>query len=169
MHNPLDTLTPADLDQALAILGRRRKPDLTIAPDGEPYLYRWHVIPRRKAGANVYMHLQVASDPERPLHDHPWDNVSVILAGGYVELQSEHPGRLPARRYARKAGDVVYRKAEWAHRLFLPSWYRYTLTLFTTGPVLREWGFWTENGWRPESEMIVNLPDGRSVFRGEME
>jgi hypothetical protein len=41
-----------------------------IAPDGQPYLYRWHVI-ERNPEANTYFHIQVDDDPERPLHDHP--------------------------------------------------------------------------------------------------
>jgi hypothetical protein len=65
-----------------------RYPDLVIAPDGKPYLYRWHVFPQN-AAAGVYFHIQVQSDPERPLHDHPWDNTSVILSGGYDELWCE--------------------------------------------------------------------------------
>ncbi len=171
MPSPWSILNPADTKQALSILGgSRRKPDLTIAPDGQPYLYRWYVVPRHEADANVYLHLQIASDPERPLHDHPWDNVSVILSGGYVELLTDQPQhRLPARQYNRKAGDVVYRTAETAHRLFLPPKTPYTLTLFTTGPVRRDWGFWTKTGWRNSDELVKQLPDGRSIFLGELE
>lgn len=167
--NPWKLLTPEDTEQALTILGRKRKPDLTIAPDGSPYLYRWEVIPRRKVGANIYMHLQVASDPERPLHDHPWDNVSVILSGAYTELLAERPGVLPPVSYSRVKGDVIYRTASMAHRLFLPKNVDYALTLFTTGPVIQDWGFWTEEGWVSEKELIVTLADGRSVFKGAID
>src|SRR5882672_6067602 len=81
----LDLLTKDDCTLALSILGGWRKPDLEIMPDGTPYLYRWHVTPHSQF-ANVYLHVQVASDPARPLHDHPWDNMGVILSGGYEEL-----------------------------------------------------------------------------------
>lgn len=146
-----------------------RAPDFVISPDGrEPYLFRWHVIPRNKE-ANVYFHMQVRSDPERPLHDHPWDNTSVILSGGYDELTDAGFGPncipYPAMRKLRK-GDVCHRVAEEAHRLLLPADFTYTLTLFSTGPVRREWGFYFPNRWRSSKEVIVDTPEGVSVFKG---
>lgn len=145
-----------------------REPDVVIAPDGSPYLYRWHVAPRNDT-ANVYLHLQVADDPERPLHDHPWDNTSVILAGGYVERLQRNPAkdsRLLTLR--REPGDVIHRKAEEAHRLFLPVGRTYTLTLFATGPHRRAWGFWLQDPtrWVDAQECIETLADGRSVWNG---
>lgn len=165
-----DILRQEDWGVAGDILGTLdSKPDLVIAPDGrEPYLYRWHVIPRNKE-ANVYLHLQVQSDPERPLHDHPWDNQSVILSGGYNELvQSDPPFSPEWIRVARK-GMTVARKAEEAHRLILPEGVPYTLTLFTTGPVRRLWGFWIPNHggkavWFSHEECL-HLEGGKSVFR----
>lgn len=140
-----------------------RDPDLTIAPDGSPYLYRWHLIPRNNWGNN-YLHIQVASDPERPLHDHPWDNTSVILSGGYTEIMSEHQN-LPSRTHKRVKGDVVNRLASHAHRLILPPDIPYTMTLFTTGPTVRDWGFWINGWWVSHKEVLTNLADGRSVFK----
>ena len=149
------------------ILDGLRQPDLTIAPDGDRYLYRWHVIPRNQR-ANVYFHIQVADDPERPLHDHPWDNTSVILAGGYDELVKFEPWHQypdpPHIRCARE-GAVIHRKAEEAHRLLLPPEFSYTMTVFSTGPWRRHWGFWFPTGWYDQLEVIENLPDGRSIFK----
>lgn len=129
-----------------------RKPDLVIAPNGTPYLYRWHLLPRNDL-ANAYLHLQVADDPERPLHDHPYDNQSVILAGGYEEVFDRTPTRGWGDRLAKvrqvRAGATVHRKAEEAHRLRLLPGEPYAITLFTTGPRRREWGFWLEGGWVP--------------------
>ena len=144
------------------ILDGLRQPDLTIAPDGTPYLYRWHVIPRNQR-ANVYFHIQVADDPERPLHDHPWDNTSVILAGGYDEFYHDNLQIVHTRKV--REGDVVHRKAEEAHRLLLASSLGYTMTLFSTGPKRRRWGFWFPDGWHDQAEVIENLPDGRSIFK----
>lgn len=142
------------------------EPDMTIAPDGKPYLYRWHVVPRNPI-ANVYFHLQVASDPERPLHDHPWDNTSVILAGGYTELYSPNPGGKfhDVEEFARKPGDVIHRKAGHAHRLILPEGVKYTMTLFTTGPRIRDWGFWKDRQFTPAKDVIETV-DGISKQRG---
>ncbi len=158
-----ERLTPEDKALAFGILGDRNsyEPDLVIAPDGEPYLYRWHVIPHAlKKLAGVFLHIQVASDPERPLHDHPWDNTSVILGGGYDEQWSGEPWFYPrwmdleyhVRRLRR--GDTVFRKATEAHRLILPPEFPYTMTLFTCGPVVREWGFWFKEGWRNADDVL---------------
>jgi hypothetical protein len=132
-----------------------RTTDLILAPDGEPYLYRWHVIPRNDTG-NVYFHIQVRSDPERPLHDHPWDNTSVILAGGYDEeyCSPDLFYRAPRVRQLR-TGDMVFRRAEEAHRLILPPEIPYTMTLFTTGPKRRIWGFHYPDGWVPNTAVCV--------------
>lgn len=142
---------------------RLRSPDLVIAPDGTPYLYRWHVVPRNDQG-NVYFHIQVADDPERPLHDHPWDNQSVILSGGYTEIYRTLNGK-PRIRSPYK-GVTIQRRATEAHRLELLPDSAYTMTLFTTGPKLREWGFWTDKGWRPHTEVTEDTPDGRSIWKG---
>lgn len=145
-----------------------RYPDLVIAPDGQPYLYRWHVARGEKA--SVYFHIQVSSDPERPLHDHPWDNMSVILSGGYDELWDDRPwdgdhGDPPSPPYVTRrlrAGMTCFRKAEEAHRLLLPECFSYTMTLFSCGPKVREWGFWYPDGWRPYTE-VTQTADGKSV------
>lgn len=152
--------------------GYVRLPDLIISPNGQPYIYRWYVIPRQAVGANVYLHLQVADDPERPLHDHPWNNQSVILAGGYREVYCAAGGAggkhlRESRTHERLVlkGRTVHRRAEEAHRLFLAPGCPYTISLFSTGPVVREWGFWFANGWRPHTDVITETADGRSIFK----
>lgn len=164
----LSWMTEEDMHFAVSLLkpcGKNLfKPDLTIAPDGEPYLFRWHLLPRNPL-ANVYFHIQIKSDPERPLHDHPWDNFSVILRGGYDELWDEFPGRpgaLVVREF--RAGDTVRRKAEEAHRLLLPEQFLYTMTLFSTGPYLRSWGYWYPDGWHHHERHHIDR-DGISVFK----
>lgn len=159
-------LRAEDWDLAARFLGDlKRKPDLVIAPDGgDAYLYRWHLTPRQRE-ANVYFHIQVQSDPERPLHDHPWDNQSVILAGGYDELISRDPAAGSIAVIERRSvGQTLWRKAEEAHRLILPATTPYTMTLFTTGPVRRDWGFWFGQEWRSHDECITHTPGGKSVF-----
>jgi hypothetical protein len=161
MQSPLARMSDEDFLVALRYLGRPRVPDLIIAPDGNPYLYRWHLV--RSKEACVYFHMQVADDPERPLHDHPWDNMSVILAGGYREVIQPEPPRGKTYSLVRRPGDTIFRRAEEAHRLFLPEGTPYTLTQFCTGPKLREWGFWYDNKWVPYTDVTKVLPDGRSV------
>ena len=157
-----DFLTAVDRVLAGELSGHR-KPDLIIAPDKKPYLYRWHIVHQQKF-ANVYFHIQVASDPERPLHDHPWDNTSVILSGGYDEIWDPLPWlgiSTDTVRRLRK-GDVVHRTAGEAHRLILPPDIPYTMSLFTTGPKVREWGFWFPEGWRPYTD-VTKTENGVSI------
>lgn len=163
-------LSKEDSQTAARVVGsytRLSTPDLVIAPDGKPYLYRWHLLPRNKA-ANIYFHIQVESDPERPLHDHPWANTSVILSGGYDEIVDPTPW-LGIHRFERRlrSGDVACRTASEAHRLILPSGIPYTMTLFTTGPKIRDWGFWFDNGWRDAEEVTALDPaTRRSIHTG---
>lgn len=175
MHNsPFDfhaRCSEHDCETASRYIGSLyRPPDLIIAPDGYgEYLFRWYVTPQNKE-ANVYFHVQTASDPERPLHDHPWDNTSVILAGGYEEIIDKGPGaRVPMmlHRVFRAAGDVVHRPATWAHRLILPPHIPYTMTLFSTGPKVRNWGFWLGRLYMPWTEVTIES-EGGSTWNKEV-
>lgn len=144
-------VTPDDYMMAVGIIGGCfRPPDLVIAPDGVPYLYRWHVVPLSRAG-NIYFHIQVADDPLRPLHDHPWDNMSTILAGSYIELLRAEAAH--TETFTRVVGDTIFRRADWSHRLLLPKDIGYTMTLFSTGLHRRRWGFWYPEGWRDAKEV----------------
>lgn len=159
-----DKLKPHDLKLFCDIVGAIRKPDLIIAPDGLPYLYRWHVI-KEGGPAGVKLHIQVASDPERPLHNHPWDNTSVILAGGYRETlcwSEGEPDNHNTEVFDRHKGDVIFRRAGQSHRLELPYDYPYTMTLFMTGPRVRNWGFWYPTGFVPYEQVTVTK-NGKSV------
>lgn len=157
-------LSGEDRGLAYRILGDRdlSQPDVVLAPDGEPYLYRWHLFYDNAIG-NDFLHIQVKSDPERPLHDHPWHNFSVILSGGYDELFEPFPrntgNKEPLLRELRK-GDVSYRHATLAHRLILPPDIPYAMTRFVTGPKIRPWGFWYADGWH-DAKRHVNDRDPR--------
>ncbi len=54
--------------------------------DGEPFLYRYHLISLTDNGPGVCLHRFVKSDPDRGYHDHPWQrSFSFILCGSYLE------------------------------------------------------------------------------------
>lgn len=149
---------------------RLREPDLIIAPDGVAYLYRWHLVPRN-AVANVYFHIQVGDDPARPLHDHYYDNQSVILAGGYDEILQGDLTDARGRRLRhveftvhRPPGTTIHRQAEQPHRLTLPPGVPYSMSLFTTGPRRRTWGFHYPDGWRPFDD-VSEIIDGVAVHK----
>lgn len=141
------------------------EPDFVIGGHDRPYLLRWWIVPRNK-WFNVYLHQILRDDDDRALHDHPWNNCSVILSGRYREV-TLYPQPLqsiasmqkqwspseqittwnwPKCSHIREAGSITRRKAEHPHRLELidgkPCW-----TLFISGPRRREWGFHTKDGW----------------------
>lgn len=144
-----------------------RPPDLVIAPAGHgEYLFRWYIVPRNNH-ANAYFHVQTASDPERPLHDHPWDNTSVLLAGRYDEIVNPYPhhGDHVAWTAHRETGAVIHRPAELAHRLLLPPEVPYMMSLFSTGPKRRKWGFWSAEGQFTPYTEVTEESDGHSSWK----
>lgn len=118
--------------------------------DGDVYMKRWllnfHFFGLR-------LHNILRSDGDRELHDHPFSFLTFILKGGYWEHRDD--GSM--RWYGAPA--VLYRKAETLHRLDLgltsgrrvssvehiklePAW-----TFVIRGPIRRQWGFLTAQGW----------------------
>lgn len=173
MNAPFDfagRIHEADQDHAARYIGSLyRPPDLVISPNGHgEYLFRWHVVPHN-SDANVYFHIQTKSDPERPLHDHPWDSTSVILAGGYDEIINEFPmiSKTYERREIREPHQVIFRPSTWAHRLILSPVIPYSMSLFSTGPKVRDWGFWMEDGWKSFKEVTATY-DGQSHWKEGM-
>jgi hypothetical protein len=131
----------------------QREPDFVI---GDNYLRRWWVVPRNKV-CNIYLHEILHSNDDRALHDHPWANSSWLLEGCYVE-------HTPQGSHMRVAGDVVTRPAEALHRLEIPQGKR-ALSLFTTGPGMRDWGFACPQGWVPWQQFCAPGDKGQ-VGRG---
>lgn len=120
----------------------KRSPDVIIGGAENPYLYRWHVIPRNKF-FNIYLHHFMRSDDDRALHDHPWVNMSILLKGNYTEVT-------PNGYHYRTAGHIYARLPSALHRVLLdtaPWGERSCWTLFITGPRVREWGFACPKGW----------------------
>jgi len=148
------------IETPLFRMARRRPPDLVIGGADDPYLKRWYVIPRNR-WFNVYLHQFLRSDDDRALHDHPWWNISLLLAGRYVEHTIAAGG--VNRRVERCRGDCKFRAARTAHRIELVDgacW-----TLFVTGPRLREWGFHCPRGWVHWRDFTAG-PRGETIGRG---
>lgn len=115
-------------------------------------MYRWSIF---KLGPlpRIYLHKFLRSDDDRALHDHPWRFVSIILRGGYIE-QTETPEKRMLLQCRTSVLDwrspfwrrcVAYRSATFRHRVILPRVKEVDVpcwTLFITGRIVREWGFW---------------------------
>ena len=139
---------------------------LKIMREGKVYIRRWHIIPRNR-GFNIYLHKTMLSDREM-FHDHPWNNISIVLWGGYVEVQPDNwlceEYALGARSRIRVRGDIIRRTAEQPHYLLQPLANRPCWTLFITGRLRRTWGFYTKSGWFPHHE-VVEVVDGKSQLK----
>ena len=118
------------------------QPHEVIGDLNAPYLRRWHLIPPNRH-LNIYLHHFCRSDEPGALHDHPWDFVSLLISGRYLEVtDTEATVRTP--------GNLALRRAEHRHRIRLftngcgiprPCW-----SLVITGPRRRQWGFWCPTG-----------------------
>lgn len=130
--------------------------DFPIGGEEDPYILRWWVIPRNP-WINQYLHSILRSDDDRALHDHPWPNTSFLISGRYIE-------HTPEGTFVRQAGDVVFRPANALHRLEVIPGER-AISLFTTGPKEREWGFACPHGWVHWAD-FTNAEDSSVTGRG---
>lgn len=102
------------------------------------------LIVKRGTDSCVYVHRWNRSDPD-DLHDHPWNNVSLVLTVGYWEEVEENGARVT---YWRPPGSVIFRKAEDRHRVILDNANPLKpVSLFITSVERREWGFHTAEGF----------------------
>lgn len=135
---------------------------------------------RRKL-PNVYLHRIRHDDADFALHDHPFASASWLLRGSYWEVMHYpmHPDRIvelqgkgiarPTVKVFRPEGAVVLRRADAAHRLVLEKRAARlgrtedaeVVSMFFTGFVTREWGFWCERGWKPWWEFVSARDKGQ--------
>lgn len=138
------------------LLGRY---ELIRAPDGSPYLSRWHFpkwLAKRHGCAFLFLHHFHQSDPDRGWHNHPWTWCeSTILKGAYLQETFQHdyidrraftPGQ---SNFLTAQFHAVRLYSELCIRTGPPNGFpvvkmvpRETWTLFRAGPKHgRSWGF----------------------------
>ena len=136
-HLGFDTETL--IQSAYAVMASRPS-DHPIKHLGEVYLDPWY-LKRAPDKANYYLHCFRTDDPnDRGLHDHPWDSLSILLAGEQQEIWRSTGTHLKTNERTLKPFDVVHRPAHFTHRLIITK--HTPITLFVTGPCVRRWGFW---------------------------
>jgi hypothetical protein len=108
------------------------RPLRVIDEDGRPYLERSFLW--TGWGVTIYLHRFVGSDPDRGLHDHPWDwAASFVLSGWYQELLE---GRTRRVRFFNWLRGTTY------HRVLLPHEGSEAWTLFVHhAKNSKSWGF----------------------------
>ena len=122
-------------DAALRALGSPHE-TLTHEERG-PYLEKWHLA-RQPDGSASLIHRFLRSDGDDELHDHPWDNRTLMISDGYWEVTAN------GRRWI-APGDIVVRKATDFHRIELEPGTT-PVTLFWHGPRTNQWGFLGHDG-----------------------
>jgi hypothetical protein len=135
---------------------------IMIPKNGLPYMLRRTFISVGEL-FSIKRHEILQSD-DRCSHDHPWPFVTFIFKGGYNEwtqIDAKDTGKYVEERigvdgtvevcHYHKPGSLMYRPAKWRHQLEMvtdkegkgtPA-----ITYVITGKVIREWGFFTKNGW----------------------
>lgn len=134
----------------------RHAPDRVIGGVENPYMLRWFVLPRNR-WFNIYLHNIVRSDDDRAEHDHPWISLSLMLRGVMGEYCN-------GRFRSISAGSLIYRGAAFKHRLVIPK-SGSVVTVFVTGPKVREWGFWCPRGFVHWRDFTAG-PNGETVGKG---
>lgn len=100
-----------------------------------PYFYRsildfWGMFSLR-------LHWWIGSDDNQAFHDHPYWFYTLVLWGGYDDIDSEY--RIDHLRI----GSFRFRPAEWRHTVQLNT--KPTITLLLVGPPNRRWSFYIGN------------------------
>lgn len=118
------------------------------------YLVRYFVLQSKYC--NIYLHRFLRSDRD-DLHDHPWNFATYLVDGAYSEVTPNGTNRRTnytdglGKRV--KQNTLVFRKATDKHQVKVDRDFRYyerrlaPLTLFISGPVKRDWGFWVNGVW----------------------
>ena len=150
-------LRPLIGDSMIASLCARAERTMQTPADeiiADDYLRRWHRF--KHPAASHYLHLYVGNDPAPWYHDHPWPSLSLCVRGFLIERGIDSRGH--AHRLEIVPGTLAYRAPSYSHTLELVS--RFAVTLFFTGPHVREWGWHLPDGWRPWHEISRLHPDG---------
>ena len=88
---------------------------------------------------SIFIHWFHTPDKQRHLHDHPVSFISIILSGFYIEETFD------GRKHRRI--NFSYINCYKVHKISKIDPVDKTVTLCIAGPRVREWGFYTEDGW----------------------
>lgn len=127
------------LEEAIAAIEHLSfEPTETLThPEHGPYLQKW-LVDRGSDGSATYVHRFLRSDADDEMHDHPWDNATLVVSEGYWEIT-------PSGRRWLPPGTVVQRAATEFHRVEIEPG-RPPLSIFMHGPKRNAWGFLDATG-----------------------
>jgi len=120
---------------------------------GRKYLQRTY-IKRKGFFPEIFIHKFYASDSDRDLHNHPWNNAfSLILNGSYREERFVDNTKTKTFFKTLKPGMFNYIGINDYHRVSLMS--EYVWTLFVAFKRVQHWGFWEKNKFVPWEEYAI--------------
>ena len=99
--------------------------------DGKLHFRRWQII--KTPWFSIYIHGIYAADEDKHLHNHPWDYISMVLSGSYIEKTNKNINFLSLGTITKRNGNDYHK----IYKLLSKSVY----TLFIVGPVKRHWGY----------------------------
>lgn len=94
-----------------------------------PYMHRYMI---NLWLFSIRVHVWHRSDDKRFLHNHPFNFLTIVLKGGYTDVQEGKTDVL-------SRGSVRFRKASHLHYVAWPN--DPTITLLICGPKKQNWGF----------------------------
>ncbi len=102
-------------------------------------MHRWTLLD--VGFAKLMIHHFLPTQRDRDHHDHPRGFVTVVIKGGYDDIQ--FGGKVDRVR----APTIRIRHAEHAHITVAGK--KGAWTIVVMGPKIREWGFFRDNRWWP--------------------
>lgn len=94
----------------------------------------------------IYLHKICLPDYDAHMHDHPWNFISLILYGGYVEKYSAGPNYENIYHNTNRPGKIIKRKRSDVHKIeklinnsnwsLVIAWGKYKI-----------WGYRVDSGW----------------------
>lgn len=109
-----------------------------------PYIRRWVLDLGLFA---IRIHHWMASDDDRHLHDHPWEYVSFVLWGSYIDVSD-------IARTQRPRWSIAWYPATHKHSVEIPP--TGTWTLVISGQETRQWGFWVNGRFRKRNRYFFD-------------
>ena len=98
---------------------------------------------------SLFLHRMDGPDSRPTLHDHPWNFLSVVLRGGYIERRLD-PATMEVRE-GHTVRHVNHMRTHDAHAIVsLLRWPTWTLLL--VGARRRTWGYWERNPYGIDGE-----------------
>lgn len=98
-----------------------------------PYMYRW--VFNFKL-FSIRIHHWIRSDDKRAFHSHPWNFITFVIKGSYIDVTPEGKETL-------KFGSIRYRKNHHMHYVDVPKTGCWSILL--TGNPNFKWGFLVNN------------------------